>query len=297
MTITGSNFGVFPNSSTVRFGTTNATISSWSNTQVVAVVPSLAAGTVPVNGHRERQRQQLRSNFTVTTVTQPNYTFACPATLSVNRSANGAITCTLTRTNFTGAVSFSVTGLPTGVTAAFNPASTTGNSTAVTFTAGANATLGIANVTISAAAMGLTTRTAPVALTVASAPTGGVVTATGAVASNSPWFAEEQVRFGNTAPLTAMTVTISVARNPASLASSGQYNTIGGSAITQSVTTTAAQVTYTWTLAAGQTLAAGTGRTFAAQMSPQGTAHPTTGDSWTVTYTSGGASTTTSGTF
>ena len=48
VTITGSNFGVFQNSSTVRFGTTNATISSWSNTQIVAVVPSLGAGTVPV---------------------------------------------------------------------------------------------------------------------------------------------------------------------------------------------------------------------------------------------------------
>ena len=190
----------------------------------------------------------------------------------MNRSANGAVTCTLTRTNFTGSVSFSVSGLPTGVTAAFNPASTTGNSTAVTFTAGANATLGLANVTISAAAMGLTTRTAPVALTIAGGPTGGVVTAVGAVASNSPWFAEEQVRLSNTATLTALTVTYCRRANPASLASSGQYNTIGGSAITQSVSTTATQVTYSWTLAAGQTLPAGTGRTFAAQMSPGGNA-------------------------
>jgi len=296
VTITGSSFGGFQGSSTVRFGTTNATIVSWSNTQLSVMVPAIAAGLVQVNVIVNGNISNS-VNFTVTTVTQPNYTFACPATLSVNRSANAAVSCTLTRTNFTGSVSFSVAGLPAGVTAAFNPASTTGNSTTVTFTASATATLGIANVTISAASMGLTTRTAPVALTVASGPTGGVVTATGAVASNSPWFAEEQVRFNNTASLSALTVTIVVARNPASLASSGQYNTIGGSAIAQSVNTTATQVTYTWTLAAGQTLAAGTGRTFAAQMSPQGTAHPTTGDSWTVTYTSGGASATASGTF
>jgi len=296
VTITGSSFGGFQGSSTVRFGTTNATIVSWSNTQLAVMVPAIAAGLVQVNVIVNGSISNS-VNFTVTTVTQPNYTFACPATLSVNRSANAAVTCTLTRTNFTGSVSFSVAGLPTGVTATLNPASTTGNSTAVTFTAGANATLGIANVTISAAAVGLTTRTAAVALTVASGPTGGVVTATGAVASNSPWFAEEQVRFNNTATLTALTVTLTVARNPASLVSSGQYNTIGGSAITQSVNTTATQVTYTWTLAAGQTLSAGTGRTFAAQMSPQGTAHPTTGDSWSVTYTSGGSSTTTNGTF
>lgn len=297
VTIAGSNFGTTQGTSTVRFGSTNATVSSWSNTSIVAAVPSIAAGattvTVTVAGNVSNA-----SNFTVTTVTQPNYTFACPAMLTVNRGANGAVTCTLTRTGgFTGSVSFSVSGLPSGVTASASPASTTGNSTAVTFTASGTATLGTANVTISAAAMGLTTRTATVALTVASGPTGGVVAATGAVASNSPWFAEEQVRFSNTATLTALTVTITVARNPATLASSGQYNTLGGSTIAQSVSTTSAQVVYTFTLVAGQSLPAGTGRTFAAQMSPGGNPHPTTGDSWTVTYTSGGSSTTTSGTF
>ena len=105
------------------------------------------------------------------------------------------------------------------------------------------------------------------------------------------------MRLDNTGTLTAMTVTIALARNPSSLASSGQYNTIGGNMITQSVSTTSTQVIYTFTLASGQTLPAGTGRTFAAQMSPGGTAHPTTGDSWSVSYTSGGSSTTTSGTF
>jgi hypothetical protein len=231
-------------------------------------------------------------------VTQPNYTFACPAALTVNRGANGAVTCTVTRTGgFTGSVGFTVSGLPTGVTASASPASSTGNSTVVTFTAGTAATLGTANVTVSAAATGFTTRTAAIALTIGSGSTGGAVSATGVVVSNSPWFAEEQVQLNNTAPLTALTVTIAVARNPASLASSGQYNTIGGSTIAQSVSTTSTQVVYTFTLAAGQSLAAGTGRTFAAQMSPGGSAHSTSGDSWTVTATSGGSSTTTSGTF
>jgi hypothetical protein len=167
----------------------------------------------------------------------------------------------------------------------------------VTFTAGATATLGTANVTISAAATGFTTRTAAVTLTIASGSTGGAVTAAGAVASNSPWFAEEQVRLSNTGTLTALTVTITVARNPTALASGGQYNTIGGGTIAQSVSTTSTQVVYTFTLASGQSLPAGIGRTFAAQFSPGGNPHPTTGDSWTVTATSGGASTTTTGTF
>ncbi|HEV7715969.1 MAG TPA: IPT/TIG domain-containing protein, partial [Steroidobacteraceae bacterium] len=298
VTITGTNFGNSQGASTVRFGTTNATITSWSNTQLVVTVPAIPAGVVQVNVIVNGNNISNSVNFTVSTVTQPNYTFACPATLTVNRSANGAVMCTLTRTGgFTGSVAFTVSGLPTGVTAAASPASSTGNSTVVTFTAGASATLGTANVTISAAATGFTTRTAAVALTIASVPTGGAVTVTGAVASNSPWFAEEQVRLGNTATLTALAVTIAVARNPASLASGGQYNTIGGNTIAQSVSTTSTQVVYTFTLVAGQTLPAGTGRTFAAQFSPGGNPHPTTGDSWTVSYTSGGSSTVTSGTF
>ena len=59
VTITGSNFGGFQGSSTVRFGTTNATIVSWSNTQLSVTVPAIAAGVVQVNGHRERQHEQL----------------------------------------------------------------------------------------------------------------------------------------------------------------------------------------------------------------------------------------------
>jgi endoglucanase len=297
VTITGSNFGGFQGSSTVRFGATNATIVSFSNTQITATVPNIPAGLVQVNVIVNGNISNS-VNFTVTTVTPPNYTFACPATLTVNRGANGAVTCTLTRTGgFTGAVAFTVAGLPTGVTASASPASTTGNSVVITFNAGAAATLGTVNVAVSAAATGFTTRTAAVALTIASGPTGGVVTAAGVVTSNSPWFAEEQVQLSNTGTLTALTVTLTVARNPASLVSNGQYNTIGGGTIAQSVSTTSTQVVYTFTLVAGQSLPAGTGRTFAAQMSPGGSAHPTTGDSWTVTATSGGSSTTTSGTF
>jgi len=297
ITIAGSNFGTTQGTSVVRFNTTAATVTAWSASQITVTVPSLSAGaygvTATVNGVSSNS-----ATFTVTTVTQPNYTFACPASLTVNRSASGAVTCTLTRTGgFTGSVAFTVSGLPSGVTASASPVSTTGNSTVVTFTAGASATLGSANATISAAATGFTTRTAVVALTIASGQTGGVVTAAGAVASNSPWFAEEQVRLSNTATLTALTVTLTIARNPASLASSGQYNTIGGSTIAQAVSTTSTQVVYTFTLVAGQTLPAGTGRTFAAQMSPGGGTHPTSGDRWSVTSTSGGSSTTSSGTF
>ena len=296
VTITGSNFGASQGTSTVRFGTTSATVTAWSNTQVTATVPNVSgtvAVTLLVGGVASNA-----SSFTVTTVTQPGYTLACsPTSLSVNRGASGASTCTLTRTGgFTGAVTFAASGLPAGVSASFNPASTTGNSSVVTLTASSTATLGNASVTITGTASGLTARTVTLALTVTNPGGGGSATIAGAVTSNSPWFIEEQVQLANTAPITALSVTITVARNPSGLSVSGQYNTVGGQ-VTQSSSASATQLVYTFTLGAGQTLPAGTGRVFAAQIGGTGTAHATTGDSWSVTYTSGGTTTTSSGTF
>ncbi len=124
--------------------------------------------------------------------------------------------------------------------------------------------------------------------------TGGV-TVTRAITSQSPWFNEIQVRLGNTSPITAMTVTIVVQRTTG-VSFSGMYNTVGGQ-IAQSNSSTTGAVTYTWTLGAGQTLNNSSSRTFAAQMGGTGTAHPTTGDTWTVSYTTGGVARTQTGTF
>ena len=295
VTISGSTFGASQGTSTVRFGTTNASVTSWSNAQIVATVPNVALGTsvvtVTVAG-----RVSNPVDFTVVPVPPPDYTLFCPSPIGVTLGASSTFQCAIRRTgNFTGAVSFQATDLPAGISAAFSPASTTGDTMLCTLTPSATTPLGTANITISAASTTLTPRTAPVTLFIR--PFTDAVTATSAVPSNSPWFAEEQVRFDNMSPLTALTVTITVARNPGALVSNGQYNTIGGSAIAQLVSTTATQITYTWTLAAGQTLPPGTGRTFAAQMSPQGTAHPTTGDRWSVAYTSGGLMSTVFGAF
>jgi hypothetical protein len=140
----------------------------------------------------------------------------------------------------------------------------------------------------------------PVSLQVSATPaatggdTGGV-TVTKAVTSASPWFNEIQVRLANTSPITAMTVTVNVART-AGVSYSGMYNTVGGQ-ITQGNSSTTSVVTYTWTLNAGQQLGASTSRTFAAQMGGNGTAHPTTGDTYTVNYTVGGVARTQTGSF
>jgi hypothetical protein len=138
------------------------------------------------------------------------------------------------------------------------------------------------------------TRTTTVALTITGGNT-GTLTATPVVSTNSPWFNELQLRVANTGTLTALSITIVVQRTPG-VSYSGQYNTVGGQ-VTQSNSSTTAAITYVFTLTAGQTLPASTGRTFAVQTSGNGTLHPTTGDTYSVTYTSGGQNFTTSGTF
>jgi endoglucanase len=234
-------------------------------------------------------------NGTTQTVTQDYSVSASPGTLSVARGGSGSTSVAISRTNFTGAVAMSASGLPSGVTVTFNPAAaTTGNSVTATFAASSTATLGTAAVTLTATS-GSISRTTTVSLTVTGGGDTGTVTATPVVASNSPWFNELQLRLANTSTLTALTVTIVVQRTPG-VSYSGQYNTVGGQ-VTQASSSTSSAITYTFTLNAGQSLPASTSRTFAVQTSGNGTPHPTSGDTWTVVYTSGGTQSTTSGTF
>jgi uncharacterized membrane protein len=240
-----------------------------------------------------------RSTTLVLTINAPppsDFTLsASPASLTVNRGASGASTITITRTGgFTSSVALSATGLPSGVTATFNPASATGTSSALTLAASSAATTGTVNVTVSGTGGGLT-RAITLSLTVnADTGTGGV-TVTPAVNANGPWFNEQALRLNNTATLTALSVTITIQRTTG-VGFNGQYNTVGGQ-ILQTNTVAATTITYQFTLAAGQTLGAGTNRMFAAQMSGSGTIHPTAGDTWVVTYTTGGVAFTQTGHF
>ena len=116
--------------------------------------------------------------LTVTAAPAQSYTIAvAPATTSIARGANGNVTVTLTRTGgFAGAVGLAVTGLPTGVTAAFNPQSIPGTSSTstITVTAAANATVGgPTTITVTGTATGQTARTATFQLTVTATAAGG----------------------------------------------------------------------------------------------------------------------------
>jgi endoglucanase len=236
-------------------------------------------------------------SVTITQPQTPNFTLsASPASLTINRGASGTSTITITRSGgFTGAVTLGASGLPSGVTASFNPASATGTSAVLTLTASSAATLGAATVTVTGTS-GMLTQTTPVSLTVNGGGGGtGGVTVTPVIASNGPWFNEQALRLDNTGAITSLSISIVIQRTTG-VGFSGQYNTVGGQ-ILQSNSVAPATITYQFNLATGQTLGPGSNRLFVAQMSGAGTVHPTSGDTYTVTYTTGGVTFTQTGTF
>jgi hypothetical protein len=92
---------------------------------------------------------------------------AAPSSLTVNQGSSGTSTITVNPMNgFSGSVSLSASGLPSGVTATFNPSSTTTTST-LTLTASSTAATGTFTVTVTGTS-GSLTHTTTISLTVAS---------------------------------------------------------------------------------------------------------------------------------
>ena len=285
-----------PTGVTATFNPASTTGASTPLTLAASSTATTGAATVTVTGTGGGLTRTATINLTINATPPADFALSVnPASLTVNRGASGSSTATITRTGgFAGSVAFSASGLPSGVTATFNPTSTTGTSTMLTLAASSTATLGPTTVTLTGTS-GSLVHTATLALTVGNGGGGtGGVTLTPMVTASGQWFNEEQLRLGNTASLTALSITIVVQRTTG-VSFSGQYNTIGGP-ILQSNTSTASTVTYQFNLAAGQTLGVGNW-TFAVQASGGGTVHPTAGDTYTVTYTTGGVSFTQTGHF
>jgi hypothetical protein len=130
--------------------------------------------TITVRGTATGQTDKTATfQLNVTAAPVGGYTLAATSPVTVQQGATGTSTITITRTNgFAGAVTLTTTGLPNGVTAAFNPAAPTTNSSTLTFTASPTATVGAATVTVRGNSGTLAEQTATVALNV-TAVTGG----------------------------------------------------------------------------------------------------------------------------
>src|SRR5439155_1035512 len=99
-----------------------------------------------------------------------DYTLSlAPAALTIVQGSTGNTTVTITRTNFTDAVTLSLGGAATGLTGAFDPAAPTGNTSTLTVSVGAAVAPGVYNLTVDGTgAPG--NRSTPLALTVSAAP-------------------------------------------------------------------------------------------------------------------------------
>lgn len=121
------------------------------------------------------------------------------------------------------------------------------------------------------------------------------VTAAASTTGDLRYFGEQIVTLTNTAPLTAMIVTVSITVTPG-LTSFRQYNTFWSETTVSSSSVGDGVVIYTFSLNPGQTIVPGTW-TLASQWSSAGALHPTSGDTWSALTTSEGRTSTISGGF
>jgi subtilase family serine protease len=104
------------------------------------------------------------------TVTAPSIAISSvsPSSVTLARGGSTSLTVNLTRSSFTGSVTLSTSGLPTGVTATYTQPITR-NSGTISLTAASNASLvSSRSITITASASGITSATATFTLTVSS---------------------------------------------------------------------------------------------------------------------------------
>jgi subtilase family serine protease len=162
-----------PSGVTASFNPTSTTTTS-TLTLTASATATTGTATVTITGTSGSLVATTTLALTVNAPATPNFTIsASPATLSVNPGSNGTSTITVTSQNsFSSATTLSVTGLPTGVTAAFssNPVTppANGSTTSIlTLSASASATLGTATVTVTGTS-GSLVHSATIALTVGS---------------------------------------------------------------------------------------------------------------------------------
>jgi len=205
VTINGSNFGASQGTSTVTIGGTPASITSWSDTQIVATVPNLSpAGAynvvVTING--------LPSNTATFNVTAPpaDFTLAVsPGSRTVTQGGSTTFTVTLGAVNgFNSPVTLTVTtGLPAGTTASFsppapNPATTT--TSTLTLTTSGSTPTGTYPAIVIQGTGGSQTHVTSVSLTVNAAPM--VTTTTVSSGTSGIAYSQTLATSGGTAPFT-----------------------------------------------------------------------------------------------
>src|SRR5262249_34037077 len=147
-----------PSGVTATFNPTSTTGGSSALTLAASSAAATGMTSVTINGSGGGLTRSATLVLTVNAPPTPDFTLsASPASLTAPRSGSAATTISINRTGgFASSVALSATGLPSGVTATFNPPSTTGTSSTLTLAASSTATTGTVNVTVSGTGGGLT---------------------------------------------------------------------------------------------------------------------------------------------
>ncbi|MEP7326805.1 MAG: hypothetical protein ABI836_12710, partial [Gemmatimonadota bacterium] len=137
-----------------------------SSTLTVTVGAAVAPGVYNLTVDGTATAGNHSTALTLTVGTTPNYALSLnPAALTIAAGGNGNTAVTITRTNFTGAVTLSLGNAPAGVTGSFNPAAPTGTSSTLTVNVGGGVTPGVYNLTVDGTGSA-GNRSTPLALTV-----------------------------------------------------------------------------------------------------------------------------------
>src|SRR3989442_1418731 len=152
-----------PSGVTASFNPSNTVSTS---TLTLTAGSAAVTGTVTVTVTGSSGSLTNTTTVSLTVSPQGNFTLsASPSSLSITQGASGTSTITVSPQNgFNGNVSLSASGLPSGMTASFNPSSTASTST-LTLTAGSAAVTGTVTVTLTGSS-GSLTNTTTVSLTV-----------------------------------------------------------------------------------------------------------------------------------
>ena len=198
---------------TVTYASGPATIGGSASAAVItfdvgeSATPGVINATVIASGTGV---SAVTAPLAITAVAAPTYTLAVAnAAVTATQGGTATQTINITRTGgFVGAVALTAEGLPTGVTAAFDPQSATGNSSTLTLAAAPNAATGSATVTVKGTATGQADKTATFQLTVNAAPTYTLAVANGTVTATQGATATQTlniVRTGGFAAAVALT--------------------------------------------------------------------------------------------
>jgi hypothetical protein len=154
-----------PSGVTASFGT-NPTTSTSSVTFTASATAATGTATVTITGTSGSLTHTTTISLTVNATVNPDFSLsASPSSLTVTQGNSGNSTITVNAVGgFTGSVTLSASGLPSGVTASFGTNPTTSTSV-VTLSASSTATTGTATVTITGTS-GSLTHTTTITLTV-----------------------------------------------------------------------------------------------------------------------------------